>query len=82
MTAEFPLTEQLVSMVVPRALYSPPPPPAEFPLTEQLVSVAVPLFFTPPPAARGGVSADGAIGQCGHAAIRYACHHRRWRNFR
>ena len=37
--AEFPLTVQLVTMVVSLKLNSPPPTPAELPLTVQLVSV-------------------------------------------
>ena len=38
-----PLTVQLVSVVVPYLLYTPPAvPPAELPLTVQLVSVVVP----------------------------------------
>ena len=41
--AELPLTVQLVSVVVPKALYRPPPlSSAELPLTVQLVSVVVP----------------------------------------
>ena len=45
---------------------------AEFPLTVQLVSVAVPPTLSkPPPPWRGGVAADGAVGQRGRAAVLY-----------
>ena len=67
--AELPLTVQLVSVAVPVVAQPPPPPLAELPLTVQLVSVAVPSLYTPPPL-RGGVAADGAVGQRGRAAIR------------
>ena len=47
------------------------PPPltlAEFPLTVQLVSVACHVVFSAA-AEGGGVSADGAVGQRGRAAV-------------
>ncbi len=51
-SAEFPLTVQLVSVVVPALLPTPPPYLPWFPLTVQLVSVTVPPWFaTPPPPA-------------------------------
>ena len=63
--AELPLTVQLVSVVVPPALSSPPPlPVAELPLMVQSVSVVVPpRSCTSRRRVGGGVAADGAVGQ-------------------
>ncbi len=44
--------------------------PAELPLTVQLVSVIVPRRSSAAAALKGGVAADGAVGQRGRAAVR------------